>query len=404
MESLAMDMGQLNVGGTPASSRTILEALGYDQDTSFDRPISTQIVSDTNHLSIGGRVVSPGENIQVMIRDDNVVLDLHRSGIAGELILPATVDIDNILQILQPIEWILGNVQCGYANMQYYLQQKLYTSKWKQYEKIAKGLLLARPPEIYETGFVRTQRIGFLRSLRKGSFAHGSTGIAKDVPFTANTETVADAHVYQFFLPLSEIFPQLKEFPDGLVYIGLGQQLKMNIRLNAQGECLVSQALSVQNQTEFTYALRKCQLVKVYTKLDAPRADAILRSSFILPKRSYSTYTTPISQNPILVFNVTQKDRVKKLYIGCHFPNQSVSRANESFGTADNGSNFYVKDPAANSFFSVKSPTGFFVEMPIEYIHFNFGGETRVFTLNQLQLLNAGSIIANKHYLQENTL
>lgn len=40
------------------------------------------------------------------------------------------------------------------------------------------------------------------------------------------------------------------------------------------------------------YSLRRCQLVKVYTKLDAPRADAILRSSFILPRLSYSTYTT----------------------------------------------------------------------------------------------------------------
>ena len=218
-----MDMGQLNVGGTPASSRTILEALGYDQDTSFDRPISTQIVSDTNHLSIGGRVVSPGENIQVMIRDDNVILDLHRTGIAGELILPAGVDIDNILQILQPIEWILGNVQCGYANMQYYLQQKLYTSKWKQYEKIAKGLLLARPPEAYgvASASIRDQRAGFLRSLRKGSFVH-NLNIAKDVPFAGNAELITDANVYQFFLPLSEIFPQLKDFPDGLIYIGLG--------------------------------------------------------------------------------------------------------------------------------------------------------------------------------------
>lgn len=31
----------MNVGGTPVSSRTLLEVLGYDQDTSFDRPITT---------------------------------------------------------------------------------------------------------------------------------------------------------------------------------------------------------------------------------------------------------------------------------------------------------------------------------------------------------------------------
>ncbi len=53
--------------------------------------------------------------------------------------------------------------------------------------------------------------------------------------------------------------------------------------------------------------------------MDAPRADAILRSSFVLPKKSYSAYTTTAAGSPILVFNVTQKDRVKKLYIGCHY-------------------------------------------------------------------------------------
>lgn len=100
MESLQMDMNRMAMGGAPSSSRTILEALGYDQDSSFDRPITTQIVSDTNHLSIGGRVVGPGENVQIMIRDDNIVLDLGRSGLAGEFVCHANCRIDNILQLL----------------------------------------------------------------------------------------------------------------------------------------------------------------------------------------------------------------------------------------------------------------------------------------------------------------
>lgn len=88
----------------------------------------------------------------------------------------------------------------------------------------------------------------------------------------------------------------------------------------------------------------------MYTKLDAPRADAILRSSFILPRLSYSTYTTPVSQNPILVFNVTQKDRVKKLYIGCHFPLSSYNRgATDLFTNADTPANFYRTDAMAAS-------------------------------------------------------
>lgn len=123
----------------------------------------------------------------------------------------------------------------------------------------------------------------------------------------------------------------------------------------------------------------------MYTKLDAPRADAILRSSFILPRLSYSTYTTPVSNSPILVFNVTQKDRVKKLYIGCHFAKPSSGITVQ--GGAEEIAKFYTcagASPASTEFANLKSSTGFFVEMPIEYLHFNFGGETRVFTLNQL--------------------
>jgi len=100
MESLQMDMNKMALGASPGSSRTILDALGYDQDTSFDRPITTQVVSDTNHLSIGGRKAGPGENIQIMIRDDNVVLDIGRSGLAFELVLPSAYTVDNVLTLL----------------------------------------------------------------------------------------------------------------------------------------------------------------------------------------------------------------------------------------------------------------------------------------------------------------
>lgn len=46
-----------------------------------------------------------------MIRDDNVVLDLGRSGLAGEFLMPSGSTIGNILQLLMPIEWVLGNTQ-----------------------------------------------------------------------------------------------------------------------------------------------------------------------------------------------------------------------------------------------------------------------------------------------------
>jgi len=45
---------------------------------------------------------------------------------------------------------------------------------------------------------------------------------------------------------------------------------------------------------------------------------------------------------------------------------------------------FYVEAVAngLNTYVDRKSRLGFFVQMPLEYIHFNFGGETRVFTMN----------------------
>ncbi len=133
----------------------------------------------------------------------------------------------------------------------------------------------------------------------------------------------------------------------------------------------------------------------MYTKLDAPRADAILRSSFVLPRLSYSTYTTVVSQSPILVFNVTQKDRVKKLFIGCHY-NKSTAADADSIATngADNAVGFYAA-AADSAYPDLKSRLNFSVEMPIEYLHFNFGGETRVFTLNQMSLLGYCDILAD---------
>jgi len=134
--------------------------------------------------------------------------------------------------------------------------------------------------------------------------------------------------------------------------------------------------------------------------LDAPRADAILRSSFILPRLSYSTYTTPPSQSPILVFNVTQKDRVKKLYIGCHY-NGNVLASGADNTAEDTAATFYDASAAA-TYPNLKSRLNFMVEMPIEYLHFNFGGETRVFTLNQLSILGYTEILSeSNHYIRD---
>ena len=65
---------------------------------------------------------------------------------------------------------------------------------------------------------------------------------------------------------------------------------------------------------------------------------------------------------------------------------------------ADDFTKFYA-NPTGDGFPSIKSRLNFMVEMPIEYLHFNFGGETRVFTLNQLSLLGYSEILSDGEHL-----
>lgn len=71
---------------------------------------------------------------------------------------------------------------------------------------------------------------------------------------------------------------------------------------------------------------------------------------------------------------------MKKLYIGCHYNGSVFASAADNSG-ADTIATFYDTS-AALTFPHIKSRLNFMVEMPIEYLHFNFGGETRVFTIN----------------------
>lgn len=121
----------------------------------------------------------------------------------------------------------------------------------------------------------------------------------------------------------------------------------------------------------------------MYTKLDSPRSDAVLRSSLILPRLSYATYTTSVIDNPILVFNVTQKDRVKGLYIGVHYKGAVTNGS--AAGITD--THLYSANADGNTGNKIKNRVSTMIGVPIEYLHFNFGGETRVFTLNQLDIL-----------------
>lgn len=71
------------------------------------------------------------------------------------------------------------------------------------------------------------------------------------------------------------------------------------------------------------------------------------------------------------------------MYIGCHYNRDNTQTYKVDYSAASTAANFYAVSASA-AWIHVKSKLNFSVEMPIEYLNFNFGGETRVFTLNQL--------------------
>jgi hypothetical protein len=103
-----------------------------------------------------------------------------------------------------------------------------------------------------------------------------------------------------------------------------------------------------------------------------------------------------MSQSPILVFNVTQKDRVKGLYIGCHYKG-AVNNTSILAADANSAAIVYGANAAAGFGDHLKDRISTTVKLPIEYLHFNFGGETRVFTLNQLNVLGFARVLDEKY-------
>jgi len=69
---------------------------------------------------------------------------------------------------------------------------------------------------------------------------------------------------------------------------------------------------------------------------------------------------------------------VKGLYIGCHYIGAVTNK--KVIGVAD--ADLYSANADAGTGNAIKNKISTMVNFPIEYLHFNFGGETRVFTLN----------------------
>jgi hypothetical protein len=74
--------------------------------------------------------------------------------------------------------------------------------------------------------------------------------------------------VWRCAVPLSEMFPWLKMFSDGCVYLGMGQALVANAQINpvsAFVNARLAQAVAP------TFSISNAVLVKVYSQLDSER-------------------------------------------------------------------------------------------------------------------------------------
>ena len=79
----------------PDRADTFLELLGYDVDSSFKETMSYHVSAAVSELSIAGQTVAAG-NVQINIRDENVLLSVERSCIAFDFTCTGTPP-DNIL-------------------------------------------------------------------------------------------------------------------------------------------------------------------------------------------------------------------------------------------------------------------------------------------------------------------
>ena len=95
-----------------------MDVVGADINTSYDRSMQYQIVSDTFHISTGGQGnVGGNVGIQIQLRDDNSIHYLKRSGIAFDVEVAGFVH--NAAMFFNGLELSIGNVVFSSPFQQY---------------------------------------------------------------------------------------------------------------------------------------------------------------------------------------------------------------------------------------------------------------------------------------------
>ena len=120
MEQLGADMASLM--GSKKASDSFLDIVGVDVNSSFDRPLQVQLVSDTFHVSAGGQNIGQNYNIQIMIRDDNALHYLKREGLVFDLVCSENAYVHNAATLFTGLELSIGNVSTATPFQHYYVQ------------------------------------------------------------------------------------------------------------------------------------------------------------------------------------------------------------------------------------------------------------------------------------------
>jgi hypothetical protein len=108
METLSSDMAGLM--SSKRASASILDIVGADVNSSYDRAMQVQVLSDTFHLSAGGQTFGGNFNIQVQLRDDNAVHYLKKSGLLFEYITDTGSYPSNMAMLFTGLELSIGNI------------------------------------------------------------------------------------------------------------------------------------------------------------------------------------------------------------------------------------------------------------------------------------------------------
>lgn len=140
METLSADMANLMTSSSRKGT-SLMDVVGADVNSSYDRSMQYQIVSDTFHISTGGQPDIGGNvGIQIQLRDDNAVHYLKRSGIAFDAVVEGYVH--NAAMFFTGLELTIGGVTVSTPFQHYYVQQRLSKMGQKRLEPYHNGLCL----------------------------------------------------------------------------------------------------------------------------------------------------------------------------------------------------------------------------------------------------------------------